>query len=288
MRIFGIIFGAVLGGLYGLLRFGFSVPALVCAGIGALIGFFYIEKFDVGKMQGMGEWEEARKDNAWWKWWMEGFKQTSWKKSANNKASAEIKEEESPLPDEFTRILLSLMAAVAQADGDVSDDEVRRVRRYFLEKFGFSQAEELVKIFEFQAFQSIDYVSFCRTAKEKFDYYTRLQLLGLLADLASADHDFSLPERELLDNIAAELNIQEGDREYSVKSFADTDSPYAALGIVKDSDDDAIRSAYRKLVLQYHPDKVIHLGPEYVKVAREKFDRIHEAYENIKAERQFN
>ena len=219
---------------------------------------------------------------------MEGFKQTSWKKSANNKASAEIKEEESPLPDEFTRILLSLMAAVAQADGDVSDDEVRRVRRYFLEKFGFSQAEELVKIFEFQAFQSIDYVSFCRTAKEKFDYYTRLQLLGLLADLASADHDFSLPERELLDNIAAELNIQEGDREYSVKSFADTDSPYAALGIVKDSDDDAIRSAYRKLVLQYHPDKVIHLGPEYVKVAREKFDRIHEAYENIKAERQFN
>lgn len=285
----------MLGGIYGLIGTGITPyrgtswwEVAFTAGLGAVIGLIFIEKFSILDRRIMGEGEDAKKNAEWWKWWIGMFRQTSWKKSASGEAIPHDNEEESSLPDEFTRILISLMAAVAQADGDVSDDEVKRVRRYFLDKFGFNQAEELVKIFEFQAFQSIDYAAFSRTASEKFDYYTRLQLLGILADLASADRDFSPPERELLDNIAAELNIRVEDRNYRIGSFHDADSPYTALGIGKDKDDDTIRLAYRKLVLQYHPDKVAHLGAEYVKVAREKFDRIQAAYESIKTERQFS
>jgi len=39
-----------------------------------------------------------------------------------------------------------------------------------------------------------------------------------------------------------------------------------------------IKSAYRKLIFQYHPDKVSHLGPAIRKVAEEEMRKINKAY----------
>jgi DnaJ like chaperone protein len=39
------------------------------------------------------------------------------------------------------------------------------------------------------------------------------------------------------------------------------------------------------MAVRYHPDKVASLGEEYQKGAKEKFQRIQEAYENIKKAR---
>ena len=36
------------------------------------------------------------------------------------------------------------------------------------------------------------------------------------------------------------------------------------------------------MAVQYHPDKVAHLGNEHVKIAEEKFKLIQESYERIK------
>ena len=57
---------------------------------------------------------------------------------------------------------------------------------------------------------------------------------------------------------------------------------YAILGLAPGADFAEIKAAYRKLSMQYHPDKVGHLGDEFKKVAEEKMKEINNAYEYLK------
>jgi DnaJ like chaperone protein len=67
--------------------------------------------------------------------------------------------------------------------------------------------------------------------------------------------------------------------------YADRDSDYKILEIDSNATDEEVRKAYRKMAVKYHPDKVSHLGEDYQRDAKEKFQKMQEAYENIKKER---
>jgi DnaJ like chaperone protein len=62
----------------------------------------------------------------------------------------------------------------------------------------------------------------------------------------------------------------------------ESDSDYKILEITKEATEEDIRKAYRKMAMKYHPDKVVNLGPEIQKDAKEKFLKVQQAYENIK------
>jgi DnaJ like chaperone protein len=62
---------------------------------------------------------------------------------------------------------------------------------------------------------------------------------------------------------------------------------YAALGISPSAGDEEVKKAYRAMARKYHPDKVNHLGEEFVKMATEKFRSIHDAYTVIRKQRGF-
>jgi hypothetical protein len=59
-------------------------------------------------------------------------------------------------------------------------------------------------------------------------------------------------------------------------------NPYEVLGVGEGASMEEIRSAYKRLVAKYHPDKVQHLGPEFQKLAHEKFIAVQQAYEKLK------
>jgi DnaJ like chaperone protein len=90
-------------------------------------------------------------------------------------------------------------------------------------------------------------------------------------------------EIRVLSNIANLLGIPRADFE-SVKNmfYRDVNSDYKVLGIESNATEEEIKKAYRQMAIRYHPDKVIHMGEEYQKGAKEKFQKIQEAYENIK------
>jgi DnaJ like chaperone protein len=60
---------------------------------------------------------------------------------------------------------------------------------------------------------------------------------------------------------------------------------YRILGVSSDASNEEIRSTFRKLAAQYHPDTVANLGEEFTKVAEEKFKLINEAYAEIRSQR---
>ena len=57
--------------------------------------------------------------------------------------------------------------------------------------------------------------------------------------------------------------------------------PYAILGIAPGATGEEIRSAYRRLAAQYHPDKVQHLGKELQELAEARFKEIQQAYDYL-------
>jgi DnaJ like chaperone protein len=68
----------------------------------------------------------------------------------------------------------------------------------------------------------------------------------------------------------------------------DVNSAYKILEIAPTASDEEVKKAYRKMAVKYHPDKVSHLGEEFQQKAKEKFQRVNEAYEKIKKERGMN
>ena len=67
--------------------------------------------------------------------------------------------------------------------------------------------------------------------------------------------------------------------------YAGERNPYDVLGVSSNASRDEIHSAYRKLVQQYHPDKVSHMGQEIQDVAAKKFVEIQIAYERLNGKR---
>jgi DnaJ-domain-containing protein 1 len=57
--------------------------------------------------------------------------------------------------------------------------------------------------------------------------------------------------------------------------------PYEVLGIKPGASAEEIRTAYRRAVQIYHPDKVTHLGEEFQELAKQKFVEVQEAYNKL-------
>jgi len=63
---------------------------------------------------------------------------------------------------------------------------------------------------------------------------------------------------------------------------ADTQKdPYTVLNIPGNASQEEIKKAYKQLANKYHPDKVLHLGDEFKKLAEERFKEIQEAYREL-------
>ena len=61
------------------------------------------------------------------------------------------------------------------------------------------------------------------------------------------------------------------------------DNPYRVFGLAEDSSDAELDLAYRRLISQYHPDRLAGAAPELQRQAEAKAREINTAYDRIKA-----
>ncbi|HCA83183.1 MAG TPA: molecular chaperone DjlA, partial [Flavobacteriales bacterium] len=129
----------------------------------------------------------------------------------------------------------------------------------------------------------------CMEIRHYMEHPMRLQLIHYLFGIAAADGSVDSAEQRVILQIAGYLGVNSRDFESIQAMFVrDTVSAYKILEIESSASDEEVKKAYRKMAVRYHPDKVASLGEEHQKAAQEKFQKVQEAYENIRKERGMN
>ena len=190
------------------------------------------------------------------------------------------------LSGDFEISLLILASIVIKSDGKVDNRELNFVRNQFVGMYGKARANRAFQLFKGVMKKQVSARQVCFQIRQHMPHSSRLQLLHFLFGIAKADEYVSEIEVNEIRKIAGYLYINQYDFE-SIKAmfYSSSDSAYKILELETSATDSELKTAYRKMVKKYHPDKLIGLGEEHLKGAKEKFQRIQEAYESIKNER---
>jgi DnaJ like chaperone protein len=191
-----------------------------------------------------------------------------------------------PTTGGYVTSLLVLAAAIMKADGKALKSELEYVRAFLTGNFGKESANEAVVILRDILKQNIPVNEVCWQIQRNMDYSSRLQLMHFLFGIAQADGDIHEQEIKLINQIGINLGINRNDY-ISIQSMfiKNIDSAYKILEIDPGASNDEVKKAYRRMAMKYHPDKVSYLGEEFQHAAKDKFQKLNIAYEEIKKKR---
>ncbi len=185
----------------------------------------------------------------------------------------------------FTIAVIALGAKMAKADGLVTRDEVTAFREVFTippeEEANaariFNMARTDVAGFEEYAHRIV--AMFGERREALFD------LMEGLFFIAIADGEYHPKEDDFLDRVRLIFGLEE--REFrTMRAQFVTDAvpdPYDVLGVASDAPLDEIRTTYRALVRETHPDRMAARGvpQEAIKLAEGRLMAINNAWDEI-------
>lgn len=190
---------------------------------------------------------------------------------------------------DFATMLVALSAAVMRADGKLLKSELEFIKNFFSQQFGPNfTAAHLQTLKHFLDGGHIPLDQICNDIRLRTQVEVRVQMIHYLFGIAKSDGHVAEAELNVIRQIANLLQVPAGDFESVMNMFyRDVHSDYKVLGIESTATEEEIKKAYRQMAIKHHPDKVAQMGEEYQKGAKEKFQKIQEAYDNIKKARGF-
>jgi len=256
--------GKIIGGIIGLFRGG-----LTGALIGALLGHF-VDRFLAGIM-GVGATQRAFFDG-----------------------------------------LFASLGHLSKADGRVTESEIRMVESLMQQmQISGEDRQRAIRLFNQGKQPGFD----LEAALHPFVQHSvvrpdlRQMFMQIMVEAAFSSGSLTEAEQAVLLRVAVALRIPEqlfnamlqargaaggaygagGGRRPAQQPLASLDQAYAQLGLTRKASDDEIKKAYRKLVSQYHPDKLVSRGlpEEMMEMAKTRVREINTAYDRIKQARGF-
>lgn len=184
----------------------------------------------------------------------------------------------------------SMLGKLAKADGMVTPHEIEFIDRVMRDNLRLdSRARQF----------AIDIFNVAKDSDQAFEdfagqFYTEFgsspEMLGSLIELlllvAHADGEFHEAEEAMILEAVRLFGLQD---HYSQLKSRFTGIPanigayYEILGCREGDEISAVKKKYRKLAMEYHPDRVQSKGmpPEFAKAAEDKFKEIQHAYDMV-------
>ncbi len=188
---------------------------------------------------------------------------------------------------EFEVNLIVLASHLIKIDGKIARAEVSFLNAFLNSYFNPAFSIERTHIIEHCLAQDYDLDAACHSIRTHTPHATRIQIVHLLFDIAMSDGTFSDREGYFIFRISGYLNINDIDfKKIQTEHLIQNPSVYDLLGVRSTASMSEVRTAYRKLVLKYHPDRNKDASEREKKRLSEKFQQIQEAYEKIKSERE--
>lgn len=207
--------------------------------------------------------------------------------------------------DTFFRALFCTLGQISKVDGRVTKVEIEAAEN-LMRRLTLTDQERQVAIRYFQQGKDPEFdlhgtlQEFARHASHHYEL--RVMFLELLLEAAVTDGTLSVGEDAILERVRTVLKIpvkvyvamvraHEREPEPSYSNYRPANrklhplsQSYAELGLQEDASAQEVKKAYRKLVSQYHPDKLMSQGlpEEIMDMAKRRVREVNAAYDRIK------
>lgn len=211
----------------------------------------------------------------------------------------------------FLKTVFTLMGKIAKADGRVSEKEIAHIESFF-SKLGLTpeHRKEAIRLFKLGSTPNFSIEPLLEEFNRECGRSDPLKQMLMIYLIGAANSDGNLHDAEisLLRHIAQSLGYSEAHFQQLLAMTRGQDhfsggsnqhrgnytpnrnslnAAYQALGVKKTDSDADIKKTYRRLIREFHPDKLMGQGlPEdMVKKATERSQEIQTAYDLIKKSR---
>jgi len=207
----------------------------------------------------------------------------------------------------FFTTVFSVMGHLAKADGRVSKSEIELARQ-IMQQFNLDDERRKIAINLFNQGKQTDFPLDEVLQQFRQECHRRRNLMQMFVEIlmhaAYADGELHAGERQVLEQVRVALGFSPQVFQHieamvrNAQHFAGAGaagvSPrdvlreaYEVLGVDESASDAEVKKAYRRLMNQHHPDKLVSKGlpEEMLKLATEKSQEIRKAYDTIKKAR---
>lgn len=260
-----------------------------------IIGSYWIGKLVGGLLGGMsGGWPGAIVGLIVGHWFDRAL-------SSSGRSGPRFNQSRKSVHTAFFRGAFVAMGHVCKADGRVSESEIRAVEAIMARMdLNAEQRQQAIKFFHSGRDDQIsldEVISDFRKVAQRHRQLCQL-FVEIQIQAALADGRIDASERALLQSIALGLGFSQTDYarlEQMLHGHATgqpdpestLEAAYETLGVKSTDSDSEVKRAWRKLMSEHHPDKLVARGlpEEMMRIAKERTQEIQSAYETIKQAR---